>query len=113
VPALDAATESLLNNGKSPSRRVGELDTRGSHFYVAMYWAQALAAQTEDVELAARFGPLAELLTTNEQVIVDELNAAQGAPMDIGGYYNPDLAQGSAAMRPSATLNAAIDGFSA
>ncbi len=111
--ALDAATESLLNNGKSPSRRVGELDTRGSHFYVAMYWAQALAAQTEDVELAARFGPLAELLTTNEQVIVDELNAAQGTPMDIGGYYNPDLAQGSAAMRPSATLNAAIDGFSA
>ena len=109
--ALDAATESLLNNGKSPRRKVGELDTRGSHFYVAMYWAQALASQTEDAELAAAFAPLAETLTANEATIVEELNAVQGAPMDIGGYYNPDLAQGSDAMRPSATLNAAIADF--
>ena len=109
--ALDAATESLLNNGKSPRRKVGELDTRGSHFYVAMYWAQALASQTEDAELAAAFAPLAETLTANEATIVEELNAVQGAPMEIGGYYNPDLAQGSDAMRPSATLNAAIAEF--
>jgi isocitrate dehydrogenase len=109
--ALDAATESLLNNGKSPKRKVGELDTRGSHFYVAMYWAQALASQTEDAELAAAFAPLAETLTASEATIVDELNAVQGAPMDIGGYYNPDLAQGSEAMRPSATLNAALAEF--
>ncbi len=109
--ALDAATESLLNNGKSPRRKVGELDTRGSHFYVAMYWAQALASQTEDAELAAAFAPLAETLTANEATIVEELNAVQGAPMEIGGYYNPDLAQGSEAMRPSATLNAAIADF--
>ncbi|HEY3485862.1 MAG TPA: NADP-dependent isocitrate dehydrogenase, partial [Ilumatobacteraceae bacterium] len=91
--------------------RSGELDNRGSHYYLATYWAEALAAQTEDPELAARFAPLAAKLAENEHTIVAELGAVQGAPADIGGYYAPDPAMAAAAMRPSATLNAAIDDF--
>ncbi|WP_339512017.1 NADP-dependent isocitrate dehydrogenase [Pseudomonas sp. RL_15y_Pfl2_60] len=106
---LDIATGKLLDNGKSPSRRTGELDNRGSHFYLALYWAQALAAQTEDAELAAHFAPLAKTLTEQEEAIVAELNEVQGKPVDIAGYYrsNPELT--AKVMRPSATLNAAID----
>ncbi|WP_417662156.1 NADP-dependent isocitrate dehydrogenase [Pseudomonas sp.] len=106
---LDIATGKLLDNGKSPSRRTGELDNRGSHFYLALYWAQALAAQTENTELAAHFAPLAKTLTEQEAAIVAELNEVQGKPVDIAGYYrsNPELT--SKVMRPSATLNAAID----
>lgn len=105
---LDAATGKLLDNNKSPSRKTGELDNRGSHFYLAMYWAQELAAQTEDLELQARFAPLAKTLTENEATIVAELNAAQGKPVDIGGYYrsNPELT--SKVMRPSQTFNNAL-----
>ncbi|MDP2755346.1 MAG: NADP-dependent isocitrate dehydrogenase, partial [Nitrospirota bacterium] len=88
--------------------KVGELDNRCSHFYMAMYWAQALAAQTKDAELQAKFAPLAKMLTENEAKILSELTAAQGKPVDLGGYYAPDFAKTSAAMRPSATLNAAI-----
>ncbi|MEQ3550654.1 NADP-dependent isocitrate dehydrogenase [Pseudonocardia nematodicida] len=109
--ALDAATGQLLENGKSPSRKVGELDNRGSHFYVALYWAQELAAQTEDTELAAVFAPLAESLAAAEETIVGELNAAQGGPVELGGYYYVDRAKADDVMRPSATFNAAIDGF--
>ncbi|SPK74318.1 isocitrate dehydrogenase (plasmid) [Cupriavidus taiwanensis] len=105
---LDAATGKLLDNNKSPSPRTGELDNRGSQFYLAMYWAQELAAQSDDAELAARFAPLAKTLTDNEQKIVGELAAVQGQPVDIGGYYQPDAAKLSAAMRPSQTLNAAL-----
>jgi isocitrate dehydrogenase len=105
---LDAATGQVLDNGRSPSRKVNELDNRGSHFYLALYWAQALAAQSDDPELAATFAPLAESLAANESKIVDELNAAQGSPVDIGPYYRPDDAKVSAAMRPSATFNEAI-----
>jgi isocitrate dehydrogenase len=105
---LDAATGDLLENRKSPSRRVKELDNRGSQFYLTMYWAKHLA-QSADAEMAVRFGPLAAFLAANEQAIVDELNAVQGAPCDIGGYYAPDLALATAAMRPSATFNDAID----
>ena len=106
--ALDAATTKLLNNRKSPSRKVNELDNRGSHFYLALYWAEALANQSDNADLAAEFSGLAAALAENEQKIVDELNAAQGSPVDIGGYYHPcdDLA--SAAMRPSETFNAAL-----
>jgi isocitrate dehydrogenase len=105
---LDAATGKLLDNRKSPSPKTGELDNRGSQFYLAMYWAQALAAQTEDAALAARFAPLAQALTTQEATIVRELAAVQGKPADIGGYYWPDPAKLTAVMRPSATLNAAL-----
>lgn len=111
--ALDHATEKLLDNNKSPSRKVGEIDNRGSHFYLAMYWAQELANQTEDAELAAKFAPLAKTLTENEQKIVAELNGVQGKPVDLGGYYYIDPAKTSAIMRPSATLNQAIDSFNA
>ena len=103
--ALDDATGRVLEEGRSPSRKVHELDNRGSHFYLALYWAQAVAAQDDDAELAARFAPLAEALAANEATIVDELNAVQGQPMDIGGYYYPDPGLRAAAMRPSATLN--------
>ncbi len=105
---LDAATGKLLDNNKSPSRKTGELDNRGSHFYLALYWAQELAAQTEDLELQAHFAPLAKTLTENEATIVAELNAAQGKPVDIGGYYrsNPELT--SKVMRPSQTFNNAL-----
>jgi len=106
---LDRATGALLEGNKSPSRRVGELDNRGSHFYLALYWARELAAQTEDGELAAAFAPLAEALAADEEKIVGELNAVQGEPVDIGGYYRPDDARTSAAMRPSPTLNAILD----
>ncbi len=106
---LDAATGALLETGKSPSRRVNELDNRGSHFYLALYWAHELAAQTDDAALAASFARLAETLSDAESVIVDELNSVQGQAMDIGGYFAPDPARAEAAMRPSPTFNAAID----
>jgi isocitrate dehydrogenase len=105
---LDDATTAYLLNNKSPSRKVNELDNRGSHFYVAMYWAQALAKQDDDAELKARFTPIAEQLAANEAKIVDELNAAQGAPVDLGGYYLPKPELAAKAMRPSATLNELI-----
>ena len=106
---LDAATGKLLDEGKSPSRRTGELDNRGSHFYLAMYWAQALAEQTEDAELQAHFAPLAKVLADNEEKIVNELNSVQGKSVDIGGYYMPDGEMTEAVMRPSATLNTVLD----
>ena len=109
--ALDEATTQYLLNNKSPSRRVNELDNRGSHFYVALYWAQALAAQSEDAELAAQFAPIAAQLAAEEARIVAELNEVQGQPMDIDGYYMPDPAKAAAAMRPSTTLNGIIDGL--
>ncbi|GGB78759.1 isocitrate dehydrogenase, NADP-dependent [Marinobacterium zhoushanense] len=107
--ALDKATGKLLENNKSPSRKTGELDNRGSHFYLAMYWAQELAAQSEDAELAAIFKPLAEGMTANEQKILDELASVQGSAVEIGGYYHPDLAKMATVMRPSATLNGLLD----
>ncbi|MCD2118577.1 MULTISPECIES: NADP-dependent isocitrate dehydrogenase [Rhodococcus] len=106
--ALDAATGKLLETNKSPSRKVGELDNRGSQFYLAMYWAQELAAQTEDPELAEQFAPLAEALARDEGTIVRELNEVQGAPVDIGGYYRPDRDKTVAVMRPSRTLITAL-----
>ncbi len=105
---LNTATGLFLDNDKSPTRRVGHLDNRGSHFYLALYWAQALAAQTQDLQLQARFANLAKTLTEKEAVIVAELNGVQGKPVDIGGYYQPDTAKLERAMRPSATLNAAL-----
>ena len=105
---LDDATGKLLDNNKSPSRRTGELDNRGSHFYLAMYWAQAIAAQTEDAAFAAQFAPLAETLTSNEEKIVAELAAVQGKAVDIGGYFLPSSELITAAMCPSETLNAAL-----
>ena len=107
--ALDRATGTLLNEGRSPSRKVNQLDNRGSHFFLALYWAQELAAQTVDPELAAKFAPIAEALATNQATIVDELNVVQGSPVDIGGYYFPSDDLVIAAMRPSATFNAIID----
>lgn len=101
---LDQATEVLLNNQKSPLRRAGQLDNRGSHFYLGMYWAQALADQTDDAELAAKFAPLAEAMASNETKILDEINATQSKPTDIGGYYMPDEEKVSHAMAPSETL---------
>jgi isocitrate dehydrogenase len=106
--ALDTAIGQFLENNRNPARKVGEIDNRGSHFYLALYWAQALAAQTKDPELQARFKPLAEALAKNEGKINAELIGAQGKPVDMGGYYLPDSAKTSAAMRPSATLNAAL-----
>ena len=105
---LDEATGKLLDNNKSPSTRTGELDNRGSHFYLSLYWAQALAAQSEDAELKAYFTPLAKALAENETKIVEELKEVQGKAMDIGGYYLPDPAKTEAVMRPSATLNAVL-----
>jgi len=110
--ALDRANGQVLDNNKSPARKVGELDNRGSHFYLAMYWAQALAAQDDDAALKATFAPLAKALTDNEAAIVGELNGAQGKPVDIAGYYHPDMAKVSAAMRPSTTFNAALAALS-
>ncbi|WP_285009231.1 NADP-dependent isocitrate dehydrogenase [Pedobacter faecalis] len=107
--ALDAATEKFLANDKSPARRVGQIDNRGSHFYLATYWAEALAAQTKDAELQHTFAPLAKLLSENENVISEELIAAQGKPQDIGGYYHPNDELAFKAMRPSATLNSALE----
>ena len=106
--ALDQANGKILDNNRSPARKVGELDNRGSHFYLALYWAQALAAQTKDKELQARFAPLAKALADNEAKINAELVAAQGKPVDMGGYYHPNPEKTSKAMRPSATLNAAL-----
>jgi len=107
---LDDATTKYLLTNKSPSRKVHQLDNRGSHFYLAMYWAEALAAQSEDAELAARFAPVAEALAAGEEAIVGELNGAQGPSQDIGGYYFADPERAAAAMRPSATLNGIIAG---
>ena len=109
--ALDKANGVFLNNNKSPSRKVGELDTRGSHFYLGLYWAQALAEQNDDAELKALFTPVAQALSENEAKIVDELNSVQGKPADMGGYYRPDKAKTAQLMRPSASLNAIIDGL--
>ena len=106
--ALDAATGSLLENAKSPSRKVNELDNRGSQFYLTLYWAQELAAQKVDAQLASGFAALAKTLADNEKKIVDELNAVQGTAMDIGGYYAPSRELATKAMRPSATFNAAL-----
>jgi isocitrate dehydrogenase len=103
--ALDDATEKLLRNKKGPSRKVNELDNRGSHFYIAMYWAEALATQNEDAELKAQFTSLASNLALNEDKIVTELNEVQGSPVDLGGYYFPNSDKMIAAMRPSETLN--------
>jgi len=106
---LDQAIAKFLDNDKSPARKVGQIDNRGSHFYLALYWAQALAGQTKDAELQARFAKVAQQLGANEAKINEELIAAQGRPVDMGGYYHPDKAKTGAAMRPSATLNAIID----
>ena len=107
--ALDSAIGTILNEDKSPSRRVNELDNRGSHFYLSMYWAQALATQDQDAELRDRFAPIAKQLVEQESIILDELNAAQGSAVDIGGYYQPDAGKVERAMRPSRTLNGVID----
>jgi isocitrate dehydrogenase len=109
--ALDEANAKFLANDKSPARKVGQIDNRGSHFYLAMYWAEALAAQSADAELAAEFAPIAAAMQENEAKINEELIGAQGRPQDVGGYYHPDSAKAYAAMRPSATLNAIVDGI--
>ncbi|MEU9119053.1 NADP-dependent isocitrate dehydrogenase [Streptomyces sp. NPDC048506] len=108
---LDRATGSFLNENKSPSRRLGGIDNRGSHFYLALYWAQELAKQTDDTKLAEAFSGLATTLAEQEKTIVDELIAVQGSPADIGGYYQPDPVKAAAVMRPSATFNQAVDGL--
>jgi len=105
---LDAATGKLLDNNKNPSPKTGQLDNRGSQFYLSLYWAQELAAQTEDAELAAKFGAIAQELAANESKILDEMNSVQGKAVDIGGYYLPDTAKLEAVMRPSPTFNAAL-----
>lgn len=110
--ALDAATGKFLDNDKSPSRKVNELDNRGSHFYLGMYWAQELASQTTDKDLKASFESAAEQMAANEDKIIQELNDAQGSAVDIGGYYQPDFDKASSAMRPSATLNQILDSIS-
>src|SRR5690606_35687756 len=102
---LDRATGTLLDENKSPARKVGKIDNRGSHFYLGLYWAEELAKQTEDAELAAIFAPLAEQLSANGQTIAAQLIARQGSPADIGGYYRTDPAKVDAVMRPSGTLN--------
>ncbi|MFE2279919.1 NADP-dependent isocitrate dehydrogenase [Streptomyces sp. NPDC059454] len=109
---LDRATATFLNEDKSPTRRVGGIDNRGSHFYLSLYWAQELAAQSDDADLAKAFAPLAETLTANEAKIVEELNAVQGRPAEIGGYYQPDPARAAAVMRPSTTWNEALASLS-
>ncbi|MBC86403.1 MAG: isocitrate dehydrogenase (NADP(+)) [Bdellovibrionaceae bacterium] len=109
--ALDGANESYLNNNKSPSRKAGEIDNRGTHYYIATYWAQGLATQNEDAELKEIFTPVAETLVSNEEAIMGELNGVQGKSMDIGGYFQPDNLKASEAMRPSAMFNKVIDGI--
>jgi isocitrate dehydrogenase len=109
--ALDEANAKFLATDKSPARKVGQIDNRGSHFYLAMYWAEALANQTADAEIAARFATVAQALQENETKINEELIAAQGKPQDVGGYYHPDSEKTYAAMRPSAALNAIVDGI--
>ena len=108
---LDRATGTFLEEDRSPGRKIGTIDNRGSHFYLGLYWAQELAKQTEDAELAAKFGPIAQALTDNQNKIVAELNAEQGKAVNIGGYYRPDVALVSKVMRPSSSLNAVIDGI--
>src|SRR5690606_16791960 len=105
---LDRATETFLAENRSPGRKLGTTDNRGSHFYLALYWAEELAKQTEDAALAEAFGPLAKSLRENEEKIAAELVAVQGKPADIGGYYRPDPEKTSAVMRPSETFNAAL-----
>jgi isocitrate dehydrogenase len=105
---LDRATGTFLEEDRSPGRRLGTTDNRGSHFYLALYWAEELAAQTDDADLAAAFAGLAETLRHSERTITDELVSVQGSPADIGGYYRPDEALASAVMRPSKTLNEAL-----
>jgi isocitrate dehydrogenase len=109
---LDQATGRVLEEDRSPARKVGQIDNRGSHFYLALYWAQALAEQTDDSEAAELFRPLAERLAADEQTIAQELLAVQGKPADIGGYYYVDKAKTDAVMRPSATFNRALEEFS-
>ena len=109
--ALDEANAKFLATDKSPGRKLGTIDNRGSHFYLAMYWAEALANQTKDADLAAKFAPVAKAMEENEAKINEELIGAQGKPQDIGGYYKADFAKTTAAMRPSATLNAIVDGI--
>ena len=106
--ALDEANAKFLATDKSPGRKLGTIDNRGSHFYLALYWAEALAAQTKDAELQARFAPLAKILTENEAKINEELIGSQGKPQNIGGYYNPNDELAGKAMRPSETLNTAL-----
>jgi isocitrate dehydrogenase len=106
--SLDKATGKYLDTNKSPSRKVGEIDNRGSHFYLAMYWAEALAEQNEDSEMKAEFAKLAENLKANEAEIIEELNSAQGSPVDIGGYYKPDTTLANKAMRPSELFNSIL-----
>ena len=110
--ALDEANAQILEHDRSPQRKVGELDNRGSHYYLAQYWARTLASQTVDTDLRSTFGPIADELERNESIIVAELNGAQGTPIDIGGYYRPDPALATRAMRPSGTLNAIISRLS-
>jgi isocitrate dehydrogenase len=105
---LDRATGRFLNENKSPSRKAGEIDNRGSHFYLALFWAKELASQSEDAELAAAFADLAGTLEANEATISEELLAVQGSPADIGGYYRPDADKAAAVMRPSKTFNEAL-----
>ena len=105
---LNDATGQFLDENKSPSRKVNELDNRGSHFYLALFWAEALAKQDGDGELKERFAPIARTLRENEQAIIDELNVAQGSAVDLGGYYLPDEQKASAAMRPSRLFNEAL-----
>ena len=109
--ALDVANEKFLANDKSPSRKIGSIDNRGSHFYLAMYWAEALAAQTKNAEMAAIFSPVAKAMEDQEAKINEELIGAQGKPQDIGGYYQPNFVKTDAGMRPSSTLNTIIDGI--
>jgi isocitrate dehydrogenase len=109
--ALDEGTARYLLNNKSPSRKAGELDNRGSHYYLAMYWAQAMAQQSDAPELALRFAAIAAELEANEAAIVAELNSVQGVAADIGGYYLPNEDEAIAAMRPSTTLNRILDAF--
>ena len=107
---LDLATGKFLDNDKSPARKIGQIDNRGSHFYLAMYWAEALAAQSDDAELQSKFTTIAKELTNNENTIVTELNGAQGVAQNIGGYYKQNSELTSKAMRPSETFNSILDG---
>ena len=109
--ALDEANAKFLAEDKSPGRKLGTIDNRGSHFYLATYWAEALANQTKDAEIAAKFAPVAKALTENENKINEELIGSQGKAQEIDGYYRPDFAKTDAAMRPSATLNAIVNGI--
>jgi isocitrate dehydrogenase len=106
---LDDATGKLLDLDKSPKAKAGQLDNRGSQFFLTLYWAQALAAQTDDASLAAKFAPVAKALAEHEATILGEIKAAEGKPCDIGGYYAPDFALATKAMRPSPTFNGIID----